>query len=142
VTRIPRTALPDGYFHVTGRGVARRTLFQDDLDYEFFRAQLLRHAERHGWTIHAYCLMPNHYHVIVEATQAGLSHGMQRLLTRYAKRFNERYDQHGHVVQGRFSSYVIETAEHFDNALAYVEANPMNAGLCGEDDRWPWADMS
>jgi putative transposase len=86
--------------------------------------------------------MPNHYHLIVEATQRQLSDGMQRLLCRYARRFNERYDQHGHVFQGRFGSFVIDSAEHFDNALAYLEANPSKAGLCGEDEQWPWMYMS
>jgi putative transposase len=139
MTRIARTTLPDGYFHVTGRGVARRTLFRDDLDYQFFRAQLRRSAERYLWRIYAYCLMPNHYHVVLEATQADLTRGMHRLLTGYARRFNERYDESGHVFQGRFSSRVIDSAEHYDNALAYVEANPLNAGLCAEGETWPWA---
>ena len=94
--------------------------------------------EAYGWTLHAYCLLPNHYHLIVEAKQRDLSIGMQRLNGRYAQRFNQRYDRAGHVFQNRFGSYVIETEEHFARALAYVAANPVEAGLCKRIEDWPW----
>ena len=144
MTRIPRTSLPDGFFHVTARGAARGAIFCDDLDYERFRGQLLQVEERYEWTIHAYCLMPNHYHLILEATQRLLSEGMHRLMGLYAQRFNERYNRSGHVFQGRFDSRVIESAEHFDHALAYVHLNPVAARLCASADDWPWTyvDMS
>src|SRR5436190_2165975 len=89
MTRVPRGALPDGIFHVTGRGAKRAAIFRTDADYSEFRALLLRIAERFGWVVHAYCLMPNHYHLIVESTQPHLSQGMQRLNGRYAQSFNE-----------------------------------------------------
>jgi REP element-mobilizing transposase RayT len=132
--------LPDGVFHVTGRGVARAAIFRDEHDYLYFRRQLLRVGESFAWQIHAYCLLPNHYHLIVEATQLDLTLGMQRLNGRYAQRYNERYDRCGHVFQNRFSSYVIDSEEHFERALAYVRANPVEAGLCEGVADWPWAD--
>jgi putative transposase len=91
------------------------------------------------WTLHAYCLLPNHYHLIVESKQGDLSAGMHKLNGRYAQRFNRRYDRVGHVFQNRFSSYVIETDEHFLRALDYVRANPIEAGLCTSLDEWPWS---
>ena len=91
------------------------------------------------WTLHAYCLLPNHYHLIVEAKRRDLSEGMQKLNGRYAKRFNERYDRVGHVFQNRSSSYVIESGEHFVRALAYVRANPVTAGPCENVDDWLWS---
>jgi len=138
VPRLARNKLPDGVFHVTARGVARNTIFRDDLDYADVKQQLLRVREAYGWTLHAYCLLPNHYHLIVEAKQRDLSIGMQRLNGRYAQRFNQRYDRVGHVFQNRFGSYVIETEEHFARALAYVAANPVEAGLCKRIEDWPW----
>jgi REP-associated tyrosine transposase len=77
-------------------------------------------------------------HLIVETTQRDLSIGMQKLNGRYAQRFNQRYDRVGHVFQNRFSSYVIESEEHFERALAYVAANPIEAGLCERTEDWPW----
>ena len=131
--------MPDGFFHVTARGVARGAIFRDDADYASFQRHLLRIAQKFTWTLHAYCLMPNHYHLILEATQAQLSQGMQRLNGRYAQEFNERYDRHGHLFQGRFTSYVIESEEHLERALAYVGENPVAAGLCARTEEWPWA---
>src|SRR5919204_4456885 len=71
--RRARSVLPDGIYHVTGRGVARTAIFRDRVDYEEFRNHLSRVCDRHGWTMHAYCLMPNHYHLIVQATREDLS---------------------------------------------------------------------
>jgi REP element-mobilizing transposase RayT len=138
--RVARNALPDGYFHVTVRGVARMTIFRDDFDFATFRRQLLRIAERYNWTLHSYCLMPNHYHLIVQATREDLSKGMHRLNGGYAQGFNARYERAGHVFQNRFKSHVIEEEEHFERALAYVQANPVAAGLCEDGADWPWKD--
>jgi putative transposase len=135
-----RSALPDGVFHVTARGVARMTIFRDDFDYRTFRAQLLRTGNKFSWTIHAFCLMPNHYHLIIEATRAGLSSGMHRLNGGYAQGFNARYERAGHVFQNRFTSYLIDNEQHFERALDYVRANPVEAGLCEDSDDWPWRD--
>jgi REP-associated tyrosine transposase len=126
-------------FHVTARGVARAPIFLDGFDYAEFERQLLKTRDRHGWTLHAYCLLPNHYHLIVEASQSDLTTGMQRLNGGHAQRFNRRYDRVGHVFQNRFSSYVIESEEHFLQALAYVRANPVTAGLCRRPGDWRWS---
>ena len=122
------------------RGVGREPIFRDELDYTDFRNHLLRVATHYSWTVHAYCLMPNHYHLIVEARQKDLSQGMHRLNGRYAQAFNARYDRVGHVFQNRFKSDVIASDEHFVNAMDYVRANPVAAGLCGDIAEWPWAE--
>jgi|SRR5690242_6418362 putative transposase len=136
--------MPDGFFHVTARGVARTEIFLDDFDYRTFRRQLLRTAEKYNWSVYSYCLMPNHYHLIVQATQEDLSKGMHRLNGGYAQGFNARYERVGHLFQGRFKAHVIETEEHFEHALAYVHANPAAAGLVEDLEAWPWqyTDMS
>ncbi len=136
--RVPRRDLPDGTFHVTGRGVGREAVFRDGIDYADFERQLLRVRDEFQWTLHAYCLLPNHYHLIVETSRSDLSSGMQRLNGRYAQRFNQRYDRVGHVFQNRFKSFVIDSEEHYERAVAYVLANPVEAGLCEQIEDWPW----
>ena len=138
MTRVPRSALPDGIFHVTARGAKRAAIFRTDADYAEFRATLLRVEQRFNWNVHAFCLMPNHYHLIVEATQQQLSQGMHRLNGRYARSFNERYEATGHVFERRFWSWAIESDEHLERALRYVGNNPVEAGLCERVIDWPW----
>ena len=136
--RRARRTLGDGIFHVTARGVAREPIFRDGIDFADFERHLFRVRDYSAWTLHAYCLLPNHYHLVIETSQSRLSTGMQRLNGRYAQRFNQRYDRVGHVFQNRFSSYLVESDEHYGRALAYVSSNPVEAGLCESSDDWPW----
>lgn len=136
--RVARSALPDGIFHVTARGNAREAIFRDGIDFAEFERQLFKVRDMFLWVLHAYCLMPNHYHLIVETSRQGLSTGMHRLNGHYAAWFNDRYERVGHVFQNRFKSYVVESEEHFERALLYVSANPVEAGLCNEVAEWPW----
>ena len=136
--RIARSELSDGVFHVTNRGVERGTIFRDGIDYAEFERQLLSVSDEYAWGLRAYCLLPNHYHLVVEAKQADLSTGMHKLNGRYAQRFNRRYDRAGHVFQNRFGARVIETDEHYERALAYVVGNAVEAGLCERAEDWPW----
>ena len=126
-------------FHVTARGVARGQIFLDGIDYAEFERQLFKVRDEFWWTLHAYCLLPNHYHLILETKREALTAGMHSLNGQYAQRFNRRYDRVGHVFQNRFSSYVIASDEHFRRALAYVRANPVEAGLCASTGDWPWS---
>jgi REP element-mobilizing transposase RayT len=137
--RIPRQALPDGIFHVTSRGVARSPIFRDPLDYLALRSQLREVMRKFAWNVYAYCLMPNHYHLIVETDREHLSAGMHRLNFLYAQRFNRRHDRAGHLFQNRFAAYVIESDEHLLNSIGYVSQNPVRAGLCDAAADWPWA---
>ena len=138
MARTARSSLPDGIFHVTARGNAREVIFRDGIDYADFERELYRVRDEFLWTLHAYCLLPNHYHLVVGARREDLSTGMQRLNGRYAQWFNGRYERVGHVFQNRFKSYVVETEEHFERALAYVSLNRVKAGLCGTPLEWPW----
>ena len=91
------------------------------------------------WHCHAYCLMNNHYHLLVECELAALSMGEHRLNGIYAQRFNRRHDRVGHLFQERFHAQVIRDDEHFANACEYVWNNPVRAGLCVEAREWPWS---
>ena len=91
---------------------------------------------RFRWRCHAYCLMPNHFHLVVETPDPNISAGMQLLNGRYAQLFNRRHDRHGHLFESRFSAWVIRDEAHIEAACRYVLDNPARAGI---DEPWPWA---
>ena len=141
MARVLRTSLGDGVFHVTARGTGPSLIFLDDHDYRAFLALLARVRTRHRWTMHAYCLLGTHYHLVLEARQRSLSRGMQVLNGEYARHFNECHDRSGALFGGRFRSDPVRGEEHFANACLYVLANPVRAGLCRDIDDWPWSGL-
>src|SRR5687767_12696510 len=128
--RILRTTLPDGYFHITARGVERRAIYLDAEDRRSFLSLFGSTARRHAWNLYAFCLMTNHYHVVLEATRGDLSEGVQQLNGVYAQLFNRRYERWGHLFGARFASEVIASEGHLYAASRYVLANPVRVGLC------------
>ena len=141
VPRRPRHFLGDGTYHVTAGGVARSEIFLDDRDYEAFVFLLGDAVERFEWTPRAFCLMPNHVHLVVLATRERLSDGMHRLNCLYAMRFNERYDRPGHLFQNRFDARLIEGDRHARAVCGYVLNNPVRARLCRDRKHWPWSGL-
>jgi putative transposase len=138
MARQPRSELPDGFFHVTARGVAGGDLFRDDVDRALFVELLARAGITFRWACHAYCLMTTHYHLLIESSRPALSHGMHRLNGLYAQNFNARHGRRGHLFEERFSAYVIEGDAYLENACYYVLHNPVRAGLCESAEDWPW----
>jgi putative transposase len=139
VPRLPRSKLPDGVYHVTARGAGRAAIFLDDLDRSAFIHRLRRTVTKFEWRCHAYCLMTNHYHLVVETTIARLSAGMQRLNGNHAQQFNARQTRTGHVFESRFSSRLVDRESHLQDACEYVLENPVRAGLCRRAEDWPWS---
>jgi len=139
MARVPRSALPEyGIFHVTSRGVDRCAIYRDDDDYALFMCLFRQVSAREELLVPAYCLMPNHFHAIVEAAVDRLSRAMQRLNGLYAQAFNDRYEGVGHLFQGRFKAKVVDDDGYLGNVYEYVWNNPVRAGLCGEAHEWPW----
>jgi REP element-mobilizing transposase RayT len=141
VPRILRTSLPDGFFHVTARGVDGAAIVRDRSDGQLYVHLLAKTIERYRWECHAYCLMPNHVHVLVDAAQHELSAGVQYLHGTYALAFNQRHGRRGHLFGARFASWVVETERHLVNACRYVYLNPVRAGLCARPQDWPWSGI-
>jgi REP-associated tyrosine transposase len=139
--RPPRIQLAGGTYHVTSRGNRRQSIYHDDDDRRSFLAMRDRVVVRCGWRVHAYCLMTNHFHLLVETPRPNLSAGMQRLKCEYAAYFNERHSLVGHLFQQRFGSRLIETEEHLLEALSYIAFNPVRAGLCEHPSEWPWSSF-
>jgi putative transposase len=139
VPRIPRSALPDGYFHVTSRGNRGAHIFLADLDRLDFLDLLRSTVVRSEWRLHAHCLMGTHYHLLLDAPRERLSEGMHRLNGVYALRFNRRYGLKGHLFETRFSSHVLRDESHLSAAVLYILENPVRAGLCNDPSDWPWS---
>ena len=137
--RVLRTTLPDGYFHAYSRAVYGAVLFADDADHRLFLRLLMRTAKRYGWELHAVCLMTTHYHLVLRATVAYLSAGMQWLNGLYAQRFNRRHERFGHVFAGRYGCRAIEEEDYLERACEYVLLNPVRAGLCERPSEWRWS---
>ena len=140
--RAPRVQFPGGTYHVVSRGNLRAPIYLDDDDRHYFLVVLRRICVRHKWTCHAYCLLTNHFHLIVETPDATLSRGMQTLNGTYARSFNERYGRQGHLFENRFWSGVLLDERRLREALRYVAFNPVRAGLCERPAEWRWTGGS
>ena len=137
--RVPRSVLPDGYFHVYCRGVAASIVFPDGADRTAFCSFIRQCERRYEIRIHASTVLSTHYHLVVEARCAELSRALHWLNLRYARTFNKRYSGFGHVFAERFQTRVIEGEEHVFETCAYVLLNPVKAGLCDRVEDWPWS---
>ena len=134
-----RGATPAGMHHVMNRGNGRRDIFLDDADFQGFLTQLASVGRHHGWSLLSYCLMPNHFHLLVEADIAMVSKGMRDLTGTYARRFNRRHGTTGHVFGGRFRAVPVLDDRQIAAVVRYVEVNPVTAGLCATPYDWPWS---
>ena len=139
--RRPRIQPAGGTFHVFARGVRKETLFRDDEDRAYFLNLVGVVVRRYGWRVLAYCVMDNHFHLLVETPEPNLSGGMQRLKGDYATYFNERHSLVGHLFQQRFASRLIESEEYLGEVLRYIAFNPVRAGLCAHPSEWPWSSF-
>jgi REP element-mobilizing transposase RayT len=137
--RHPRARSKEHLYHVTSRGVARRAVFRTSADGRVFLSTLGEVVTDREWRCHCYCLMPNHYHLLVETPSADLPEGMRDLNSAYATRFNTAHDLTGHVFQGRYASRVVRSQEHVLEVARYIPLNPVRAGLCRGPADWAWS---
>jgi len=126
-------------YHVTSRGNARQDIFVDDGDRQEFLNVLGDTVARFTWDCHAFCLMPNHYHLLIETPHANLSDGMRHLNSVYTQGFNRRHDRVGHVLQGRFRSILVEKESYLLELARYIVLNPIRAGMVRSVGDWPWS---
>jgi putative transposase len=139
MARLPRYLLPEhAVFHVATRGVARMSIYRDDDDRSVFLGLLALTVERFDWNCHAFCLMTNHYHLVVEALRVNLSGGLDLLNGVYAQGFNARHRRWGHVFGDRFWCRSVPD-EELEAVCLYVMANPIRAGICDRISEWRWS---
>jgi REP element-mobilizing transposase RayT len=134
-----RIEFPGALYHVTTRGNARRAIFKSDSDRWRFLETLDDTAERHHWLVHAYCLMPNHYHLLVETPEGNLSAGMRRLNGVYTQKYNHRNGQVGHLFQGRFKAILVDRDTYFLELCRYIVLNPVRAGIIDAPEDFAWS---
>ena len=126
-----------GYMHIVKRGINHQDIFIDKSDYEFFLKLLLELKEEMKFEIIAYCLMSNHFHLLVHDDNAQFSKIVQRLMTRYVMHFNWKYNRTGSLCEGRYTGRVIENESYLLTAVRYIHNNPVSAGLSlAEEYQW------
>ena len=141
MARIARFVVPGLPHHVTQRGNRRETVFFSDLDYELYRDLLAQQCRKHGVAVWAYCVMPNHVHLILVPDRAeALGRALGETHRRYSAVANARMRVTGHVFQSRFGSVVMDE-EHLMAAARYVALNPVRAGLAARAWDWRWSSV-
>lgn len=134
-----RIEYPGAIFHVTSRGNARLPIYQDDQDRRSFLRVLEDVIDRYHWLCHAYCLMDNHYHLLIETPDGNLSQGMRQLNGIYTQRFNRRHEKVGHVFQGRFKAILVERERYLLELCRYVVLNPVRTGTVARPAQYAWS---
>jgi len=126
-------------YHVTSRGDGQEDIYLDDTDRQQFCTVLANVVERYNWVIHSYCLMGNHYHLLVETPEPNLSPGMRHLNGVYTQRFNQHHNRTGHVFQGRYKSILVQKQSYLLELARYIVLNPVRARMVRSAKDWPWS---
>jgi putative transposase len=140
VARPLRLEFPGALYHVTARGNERKPIVRDDVDRELWLQTAERAVSRCDWVVYAYCLMGNHFHLVVETPVPNLARGMRELNGVYAQRFNRRRHRSGHLFGGRYHALLIERESHLLELCRYVVLNPERVATPIERyDRYRWS---
>jgi len=136
--RKPRIELA-GKYHIINRGVAQMGIFREPADYEYFEELMCFYAKSLGITIHNYCLMSNHYHLLLEIKSENLSKFMRQLNMNYSIYFNKKNKRVGHLWQGRFKSWYVTDEAYFYTLMCYIEQNPLKANMVKNMKEYPYS---
>ena len=138
MARRPRIELA-GKYHVINRGVAQMHIFKEKADYAYFEELMCFYAKSFGITIHNYCLMGNHYHLLIEIRSPNLSKFMRQLNMNYSIYFNKKNKRTGHLWQGRFKSWYVTDDAYFYTLMCYIEQNPLKAHMVNNMEAYPYS---
>ncbi|HSV31168.1 MAG TPA: transposase [Atribacteraceae bacterium] len=138
MTRPLRLVYPGAVYHLTSRGNARGNIYREDLDRETFTDILALVVKRYHWLCHAYCLMDNHYHLLVETPEANLCQGMRQLNGIYTQRCNRKHGKPGHLFQGRYKAILVDKENYLLELCRYVVLNPVRARWVELPEQWQW----
>ncbi len=136
MARRPRLFAPGLLYHVIVRGNQRRKTFLNDADYQAYLQRLGRYRRKFGHTVHAYCLMPNHVHLLIETSHEPLAKFMQGLQQSYSQYFNLRHRKTGHVFQGRYKAIICEKDQYLLQLIRYIHLNAVRAGIVKEPGQY------
>ena len=126
-------------YHVTSRGDRRKSIYEDDKDRESFLNICEQVIKNFNWICHAYCLMNNHYHLVIETPDGNLSKGMRQLNGVFTQASNRRHRRSGHLFQGRYKAVLVDADAYLLELTRYVVLNPVRAGMATHPGEWPWS---
>ncbi len=139
MSRQLRIEYPAAYYHVTARGNERKDIFKSNRDREEFLEYLQSAVERYGAIIHVWCLMNNHYHLLLETPQGNLSQVMQHVNGAYTNYFNTKRKRSGHLFQGRYKAILVEADEYAVELPRYIHLNPVRIGAVADPEQYRWS---
>ncbi len=134
-----RIEYPGAFYHVTSRGNEQKDIFKSEADREKFLAYLESAAERYGAVFHAYCLMSNHYHLMIETPEGNLSRIMKHINNSYTNYFNIKRKRAGHLLQGRYKAILIEADAYAAELSRYIHLNPVRAKMVSSPEEYKWS---
>lgn len=137
--RMPRLHVNDAYYHVLARGNNKQDIFHGDADYRLYLGLLGKYGARHGVTTHAYALMPNHVHLLVQVGTKPLYRLMHVLQQTYTQAHNKEHQRVGHLFQGRYKAFLIDDEAYLLALVRYIHLNPVEAGLCADPLHYRWS---
>jgi putative transposase len=139
MARALRIEYAGALYHVTSRGGRQEEIFTTDEDRLLFLSVLAAVCERFNWSVHAYCLMDNHYHLVVETPDGNLAKGMRQLNGVYTQRVNRAHGRVGHVFQGRYKAILVQKESYLLELARHVVLNPVRAGMVRSAKDWAWS---
>lgn len=139
MSRPIRIEFPDALYHVTARGDRREAIFEDDQDRSTFLVTLEQVIDQFNWTCYAWCLMDNHYHLLIQTPDGNLSKGMRQLNGVYTQASNRRHARVGHLFQGRFKAILVDKDAYLLELARYIVLNPVRAGMVKTPNDWAWS---
>ena len=134
-----RLEFPGALYHVTSRGNRRERIFRNRADHLAWFSEADRACRRFHFLVHAFCLMPNHYHMLIETPEGNLGQGMRQLNSAYSQYYNRRHDLVGHVMQGRYKAILVQKEAYLRELARYIVLNPVRASIVGRPEEWDWS---
>lgn len=132
----------NGFYHIINRGVAKNTIYHDDEDFNKFLEIVNDASDEYGFEIYSFCLMDNHYHLLMKIINQNLSMSLQKINARYSIYYNKKYERVGPLWQGRFKSWYIYDSNYLNVLVRYIEFNPVKAKLCKKIGQYRWSMSS
>lgn len=134
-----RLEFPGALYHVTCRGNRRERIFCNRADHLAWFVEAERVCQRFHFLVHAFCLMPNHYHLLIETPEGNLGQGMRQLNSAYSQYYNRRHGLIGHVLQGRYKAILVQRESYLRELARYIVLNPVRAGIVSRPEEWSWS---
>jgi putative transposase len=139
MSRKPRILSPYTYYHVFNRGIARKSIFTSNYHYNLFLELLEITSETYNIEIHAYCLMKNHFHLLLLDINSNLSKAMQSMLSKFSRKINKDINSDGAVFKDRFKSIIVDSNRYLSHLSRYIHLNPVEAGMVSSPENYHWS---